>query len=155
MPSLSVADAAIAEGNAGTKTLAFTVRLSAASASTVTVAVATADGTAKVANLDYVASVATLSFAPGQTARTFSVVINGDRRRERDETFEVRLSNPTVASISDATGIGRIATDDALRTGGPMQREPAPAAARALKSPHIGPVKGEHRSPRDACAPGT
>ena len=133
VPSLSVADAAIAEGNAGTQTLAFTVRLSAASASTVTVAVATADGTAKVANLDYVASVATLSFAPGQTSRTFSVVINGDRQRERDETFEVRLSNPTVASIGDATGIGRITTDDALKTGGPMQREHAPAAARFLK----------------------
>src|SRR4029453_4297422 len=46
VPTLSVADATVAEGNSGTHELAFTVTLSAAAAGPVTVAYATSNGTA-------------------------------------------------------------------------------------------------------------
>ncbi len=54
----------MAEGNAGTAALTFTVTLGAASAQVVTVNYATADGTA-LAGSDYTATSGTLTFAPG------------------------------------------------------------------------------------------
>jgi hypothetical protein len=141
-PALSIDDASIAEGHGGTKTLAFTVRLSNVATSNVTVALATSNGTA-TSGVDYIASSGTLAFAPGQTARTFSVMINGDRTRESDETFLVTLSNAsTNATIADAQATGRILDDDKLRTGGPAQKHPAPAPtavpARYQQSPASG-----------------
>ncbi len=67
-PSVSIADASVAEGNSGTKNLAFTVSLSAASTSQVTVAYATSNGTA-TAGQDYTAKSGTLTFAPGVTSQ--------------------------------------------------------------------------------------
>ena len=55
----------VAQPNAGTATALFTISLSVVSGSTVTVAYATADGTATVAGHDYAAAAGTLSFAPG------------------------------------------------------------------------------------------
>ena len=63
-PTLSINDVAVAEGNAGTTTLGFTVTLSAASGQTVTVGYATANGTATIADGDYLAASGTLTFAP-------------------------------------------------------------------------------------------
>lgn len=124
-PALSIADAAIAEGDAGTKALRFTVRLSAASTSNVTVSLATRNGTA-IAGSDYIAASGSLTFAPGQTARTFDVTLNGDRTREPSETFQVVLSNAVGAPIADASATGTISNDDGIRTGGPGQMSPAP-----------------------------
>ena len=62
-PALSIADASAFEGDSGTNALAFTVSLSRASAQTVTVHYATADGTA-TAGSDYLAASGPLSFAP-------------------------------------------------------------------------------------------
>ncbi|BCT93544.1 hypothetical protein LYSHEL_25680 [Lysobacter helvus] len=117
LPSLSIDDVSVSEGQSGTRTASFAVRLSAASTSTVTVSLATSNGTAQ-AGSDYVSASGSLSFAPGQTARSFDVVINGDLAREPDETFLVTLSNPVNATLLDAQATGRILTDDARRTGG-------------------------------------
>ena len=57
----------------------------------VSVTVATADGTAKVADHDYEAMQPTVTFAPGQTARTVTVLVDGDTKLEDYETFTVRL----------------------------------------------------------------
>ena len=118
VPALSIADASVMEGNTGTKVLRFTVRLSAAAASNVTVSLATANGTA-LAGSDYVAATGSLTFTPGQTARNFDVTLNGDRTKEANETFQVVLSNPAGATIADASAKGTIGNDDGLRTGGP------------------------------------
>ena len=58
----SINDVAVLEGNAGTTTATFTVLLTPAAAGTVTVDFATADGTATVADNDYVATNGTLTF---------------------------------------------------------------------------------------------
>ncbi|MCC7265239.1 MAG: hypothetical protein IT369_22255 [Candidatus Latescibacteria bacterium] len=110
-PALSVSDVSVTEGNSGTKQAQFTVNLSAASSQTVTVAWATANGTA-TAGSDYAAANSTLSFSPGQTSRTFAVTINGDLVTEADETFTVNLSNPANATLADAQGLGTIVNDD-------------------------------------------
>ncbi len=111
-PSLSIADASVAEGNGATTNLVFTVTLSSASGQPITVQWATADQTA-LAGSDYVAGSGTLTFAPGITAQTLSVAVLGDVLDELDETFTVGLSGATNASIAGATGVGTITDDDA------------------------------------------
>jgi predicted extracellular nuclease len=110
--SLSINDATVTEGNAGTTTATFTVTLSAPSANATTFNIATADGTA-VAGSDYVASsLANQSIPAGSTSKTFSVTVNGDTATEPNETFFVNLSNATNAVIADGQGVGTINNDD-------------------------------------------
>ena len=116
VPTLSIDDVAIAEGNAGTTTLGFTVTLSAVSGQTVTVGYATADGTATTADGDYLAASGTLTFAAGVTTQPVSVTVNGDVTNEANETLVVNLSGPVNATISDGQGIGTITNDDAVPT---------------------------------------
>ncbi len=111
VPSLSINDVSITEGDSGTKTLTFTVSLSPSSSQTVTVAYATADGTA-TAGSDYQSTSGTLSFAPGDTSKPVNVTINGDTTVEPDETFFVNLSNAANAPVIDSQGIGTIQNDD-------------------------------------------
>ena len=79
--------------------------LSAASGQTVTVDYLTADGSA-LAGGDYQAAGSTLTFAPGETSKSFSVVVNGDTQDEPTETFVVSLSNPSNATIGKGQGTG-------------------------------------------------
>jgi chitinase len=110
LPTLSIGNAALAEGNSGSTSLTFTVTLSAASASPVTVAYATADGSA-TAPLDYTATSGTLTFS-GTTTQTITVSIVGDTAVESDETFQVVLSAPTGATIAAGSATGTITNDD-------------------------------------------
>src|SRR5207244_4338812 len=110
LPSITIGDVAVAEGNTGTRA-AFTVTLSAASSQPVTVVYATADGTA-TAGGDYQAASGTLTIPAGQTSGTISVPVIGDRLAEPNETFVVSLSSPTNATIADGQGIGTIVDDE-------------------------------------------
>ncbi len=110
-PGLSIGDAKVSEGNGGSSNLVFTVRLSGAASSPVTVAYATADGTA-LAGSDYVASSGSLSFAAGITSRTLSVAVNGDTGIEPNESLFVNLREPVGATLDDAQGEGTIISDD-------------------------------------------
>ncbi len=111
MPSLSVNNIAVFEGNRGTTQATFTVSLSAPSGSNVTYNVATADGTA-ITN-DYVPVASTPQTIPaGAISKTFSVTVNGDTTVEPDETFTLNLSNAAGATIATAHGIATIQNDD-------------------------------------------
>ena len=110
--TLSIDDVTVTEGNFGTDTAIFTVRLAAEQASTVTVAYAAANGTATSPS-DYRAASGTLTFAPGAVAATVAVTINGDAAGEGDETVLVNLSSPVNATIADGQGVGTIRNDDA------------------------------------------
>lgn len=108
---VSVGDASITEGNAGTSTLLLPVSLSAASGKQVRVRCATVDGTAQSGS-DYVAREEVLVFQPGEVSKTFPVTIIGDLVDEANETFEARLSDVSNATIFDGSGIGTINDDD-------------------------------------------
>jgi uncharacterized repeat protein (TIGR01451 family) len=112
LPSLSIGDASIIEGNSGTTGIDFTVTLSEASSQTVTVNFATANGSA-LAPTDYVANSGTLTFSPGETIRRITVSVNGDTTIEQDEAFFVTLSNATNADIANPQAQGTIINDDA------------------------------------------
>jgi hypothetical protein len=110
-PSVSVGDASVAEGNAGTTPLSFPVTLSAASTQPVSVTYATADGTA-TAPSDYTAANGTLTFNPGETSKTISVAVAADLAIEPDETLSIALSGAVGATIATGTATGRITNDD-------------------------------------------
>ena len=114
-PTVSIGNVSITEGNAGTKSALFPVSLSASSTQTVQVSYATANGTA-LAGSDYVATSGVVTFAPGVTAQTVAVQVNGDVTFEPNETFVVNLSNPVNAVLGVAQGTGTILNDDARPT---------------------------------------
>ena len=110
-PTVSIANATLAEGNTGTKALGLTVALSKAATTTVTVGYTTTNGTA-TAGTDYTAATGTLSFAPGVTSQTLNITITGDTTVEPNETFTVTLTNPTGATLATATATATITNDD-------------------------------------------
>src|SRR5437016_1181433 len=115
-PTISISDVSQNEGNVGPTVFTFTVSLSSASFQTITVNYATADGTATVADGDYVAASGTVTFLPGVTSQPVAVTVNGDTKFEPNETFFVNLSNPVNATISDNQGVGTIVNDDGQPT---------------------------------------
>ncbi|SOU04190.1 hemagglutinin [Xanthomonas arboricola pv. fragariae] len=128
VPSLSIDDVSVNEGNSGTTTATFTVSLSAASGQTVSVNYATANGSA-TAGSDYVARSGTLTFTPGTTAQGVAITVNGDTAIEPNETFSVGLSGASNASIARATGTGTILNDDVVVTVGPASLPAATAGS--------------------------
>ena len=113
LPALSVGDASLVEGNSGTKQMVFTVSLSQAATGPVTVNYATANGTA-TAGQDYVAKSGTITFAAGETQKTVSVTINGDKVAELNESLALNLSSPSGATLADGAAVGTILTDDVI-----------------------------------------
>ena len=113
LPSISIGDVSLSEGNSGTKLATFVLTLSAASGRTVTAAYATANGSA-TAGSDYVAASGTATFTAGLSSVTVNVTINGDTVSEPNETFVVNLSAPSNATIADAQAIGTITNDEGL-----------------------------------------
>jgi uncharacterized repeat protein (TIGR01451 family) len=112
-PSLSINSVSQPEGNSGTSSMIFTVTLSPASANTVIVSYATANGSA-TAGSDYTSTTGTLTFAPGITSQTIAVPVIGDTSNEADETFTIALASPANATILAGTGTGTIQDDDGV-----------------------------------------
>jgi uncharacterized protein len=112
-PTLSIADVAQLEGNAGPGTMTFTVTLSHAVPGGVTVEWATAAVSATPGE-DYEDDSGQLVFAgTAGEQQTIEVTIHGDTVGEPDETFTVTLSNPDPAVLlSPAVAIGTILNDD-------------------------------------------
>lgn len=110
--SFSISDVRVTEGNAGTSTTATLTVTRTSGAGTASVKFVTANGTA-VAASDYTARTATtLSFAAGETSKTVTVTVLGDNVDEPNETFFVKLSSPTNATIADLKGIATIVDND-------------------------------------------
>ncbi len=113
LPTLSLNDISVTEGDSGSVNAIFTVTLSAASGREVQVGYATADGTATAAQ-DYIEAADGVIFAAGELTQTITVTVLGDAANEADETFTVTLSAPLNALIGDGEGIGTILNDDPL-----------------------------------------
>ena len=104
-----------AEGDLGTTAYTFTATLSAAATSTQTVTWSVAGFGARSADdLDFNgATGGTLSFAAGETQRTFSVSVLGDVQVEDDESFAVTLSAPSSGlALGNSTLGATIVSDD-------------------------------------------
>ncbi len=110
--ALSVADARVREGPDAV--LSFAVTLDRPASGTVTVDYVTANGTA-TAESDYTATNGTLSFNPGETAKTVAVPILDDVHDEGEEAFTLLLSNASGARIADGVATGTIVNSDPLQ----------------------------------------
>ncbi len=135
VPSMTIDDVTVTEGNTGTVSASFTVRLSSAATQAVTVSFATANGTA-TAPADYLAASGALTFTVGALTRTVAVTVNGDTTVEADETFAVGLTNVSGATLADGTGEGTIADDDAPPLQG-LELSHGISLTRALTAAHV------------------
>ena len=108
-PAISVSDATVEEAEGAV--LNFSVTLSHPSTRTVTVDYETSDGTA-VAGSDYTAASGALTFNAGDLSQTVQVTVLTDSEDEGQETLTMTLSNPSQATLDDATGAGAIENGD-------------------------------------------
>lgn len=127
-PTLSISDAIVTEGDAGTTTLQFTVQSGAiapvpAIIADASVNYSTAGGTA-TEGIDYQAASGTLQI-PGNTSQVMiSIDVIGDIDVEADETFTVTLSSPVNATIGQATATGTIRDDDSAMGASGLDNRP-------------------------------
>jgi len=120
-PALSVANTSVVEGNGGCTAMnqmPFTVTLSPASSQAVTVNYQTLNGTASGdatcgnRSRGYIITTGTLTFAAGETSKVINVPVVGDTAKESNQTFALRLSNATNATLPASDAIGTIIDDD-------------------------------------------
>ena len=107
MPTISVSSPSVVESsNPSAAVLAdFQVTLTCATDMPVTVAYATANGTA-LAGTAYTAQSGTLTFTPGgPTTQTVVVSVSGSAVQQRAKTFYLNLSSPTYATLKSVQGI--------------------------------------------------
>lgn len=110
---LTISDASVLEGDAGTTEMVFTVTLAPMGNVPVSVNYTTVDGTA-VSPTDYLADAGNLTFDPGETSQPITITVNGDTDDGADKTFTVQLSGASGADLIDSSGVGTIIDDDGL-----------------------------------------
>ncbi len=109
-PTLTLSGPASVDEGAGNAT--YTIAIAGKSESAVTVAFATANGSAE-SGADYTATSGTLTWSSGETAaKTITVPILNDTLDEADENFSVNLSNPSGATITNGTVSTTITDND-------------------------------------------
>lgn len=122
LPCLAINDVTVTEGNSGTADAVFTVRLSEASPKTVRVnyffdnQISFGEVSSAKNGADFQGVPGTLTFLPGTVTQTITVPVNGDLTDEFDEAFNVRLTAPINAAISDGNGLGVIIDNDSPPT---------------------------------------
>jgi N-acetylneuraminic acid mutarotase len=116
VPRVSIDDVSVEEGKDGTTDALFTVSLSKASVSPVSVDFNTSNETA-IGGTDYIPTSGTLRFDAGQTSLSVAVKINGNTLTEGDRAFFLNVTNAINAFTGDAQGTCAIRDDDATLDG--------------------------------------
>ncbi len=110
VPTLSISDASVLEGNTGTTTATFNLALSAVAAENVTLDYQVIANTATGDDVALGNGSATIT--AGQLSGQVAVAVFGDDVLEEDETFRVLVSNVMGATVADGEGTGTILNDD-------------------------------------------
>jgi len=111
-PTISVSDATVAEGPG---TVFVNISLSNAYSQPVRVIAYTREASAKQ-RFDYYGLTRSLTFAPGETRKTFFVQIVDNATAEPTENFRVRITQPENATIADVEGVVTITDNDTNST---------------------------------------
>jgi subtilase family serine protease len=120
--SITIDNVTVTRPSSGVAPMVFTVTLAPANTNTIEVPYATSDGTATVANGDYLPTSGTLVFAAGVTSETITVDAVGNLKIEDNVSFNVNLTKPTGYPAGNSTGIGTILDSNfpvALVSGAP------------------------------------
>ena len=127
--TVTINSPSVVEGDTGSRNMTYTVSLSTANSRQVTVryglVVAQSTATSGTDFREIAATTSnpgTLTFAPGETSKTFTVEVLGDTDPEADETVRFQLGSPTnaVLPVNDLWRADGTITDDDiafLRTG--------------------------------------
>jgi hypothetical protein len=110
-PSISIFDASAFEGDTGPVNVNFSVTLSAPSNHRVSVSYIATTGTAQ-SGIDFTPTAGSLTFEPGETAKTIAVPIIPDLTDEFDETFIMNLSSAQAALLNTTKATGTILDND-------------------------------------------
>ena len=108
LPTVSISDAQEYEDYV---LMEFYLQLSHASSVPVTVTIEFEEGTATYGG-DFLGIDTTQTIAPGQIRKALYVPLRADGWPEVDETFDIKLTSATGATIADNTGNGIILNDD-------------------------------------------
>jgi hypothetical protein len=103
LTTVSIKGVTQSAGDSGTTPFSFTVSLDSSSTLPISVDYSTSDGTASVTDNNYQPQAGTLTFSPGQTSETITILVNADSPPHGNETFFVNLANPVNAQLT-ATG---------------------------------------------------
>ncbi len=114
-PVIAVGDTAMAEGDTGLSPMAFRVRLRPPAATPVSFHYETLDGTATVADGDYIPIAGDTTFAPGQDQVVLVVPIRGDSLLEANERFTLHVFAVTGADPAERYAVGTILNDEHTR----------------------------------------
>lgn len=115
VPTISIDDVTLGEGNAGVTPFTFTVTLSNPTTVPVSVNFTTAPDTAS-SGTDFTPLAGALIIAPGTTSNTITINVIGDTLFEPTEQFFVNLSDPAGGTFGDPSGLGTIVDDDGQPT---------------------------------------
>lgn len=110
-PELTVEDASVVEGDAGTTAMTFTARLAQAPGHPVTAEWNTQDDTAS-SPADFAASSGLVTFSADETTKLITVPVKGDTDAEPAESFLLRLRGARGAGLGVARATGLIIADD-------------------------------------------
>jgi hypothetical protein len=142
--SLSIDDVSAPETSGSAD---FAVSLSGASGKVVTVAYASADGSAGAPG-DYAARAGTLIFMPGQTTKTVAVPLQDDDLVEADETFTATLSAPSARCSQTLREWGRSRATTPRRRGKSRRHLQAKSLHRPRRARTNRPRRVRTRRPR-------
>jgi len=106
--SVSINSVSITRPHTGYADMVFTVTIAPNDPTGLSVPYTTEDGTATVANNDYLPNSGTLVFAPGVTSQTITVEAVGNLTIENNVSFTVNLTVPTGFNGTNSIGTGTI-----------------------------------------------
>lgn len=112
VPYITISSQKITEGTGTNSVVPFTVNLTSASTSPVTMHYQTVNKTA-LAGSDYIATSGTLTFAPGERVKTIPVSVIGDSAVELTEAFGLQLSGAQNGILAGSLGIATVLDNDA------------------------------------------
>jgi hypothetical protein len=137
LPALVIEDGETLETDAsldsrpGGALLAFTVRLTRASAVPVSMSYWTSAYGTATAGADFLETSGTLEIPPGTLSKTLVVPVHGDTLDEADETFQLVIHAPENAYLGHYVAVGTILDDDPVQAA-------SPAAQYRLYHPRLG-----------------
>jgi hypothetical protein len=111
IPTVSIGDVTVTEGDSGTKAAIFPVTLSSPMNVSVGVQFASVDGSAHTGS-DYLATSGVMTILAGRTTGIIAVAIMGDTVPEATESLQVNLISAGVVPIADGVGVATILDND-------------------------------------------